>query len=141
MNKDAPHSNSVKSTLAILTLFGTCILMNVSISLEETVYTNFLHCLIWSGFEYSCRHSVMWSPILMRHCLVCSSCSRSDNPFSGLSSCFRAALTGRILSLHCNIQRVNSSNSNSHLPKPFEYNMLSLVGSYPRIVYCAMFYH
>ena len=40
----------------------------------------------------------------MRHCLVCSSCSRSDSPFSGLSNCFRAALTGRILSLHCNIQ-------------------------------------
>lgn len=71
---------------------------------KQRLSTNFLHCLIRSGFEYSFRHSVMWSPIFMRHCLVCSSCSRSDSPFSGLSSCFRAALTGRILSLHCNIQ-------------------------------------
>lgn len=70
-------------------------------ALMNHVCTNFLHCLIWSGLEYSFRHSVMWSPIFMRHCLVCSSCSRSDSPFSGRSSCFRAAFTGRILSLHC----------------------------------------
>lgn len=46
----------------------------------------------------------MWSPILIRHCLVCSSCSLSERPFSGLSSCFNAALTGLILSLHCKMQ-------------------------------------
>lgn len=56
---------------------------------------------------YSFRHSVMWSPILIRHCLVCSSCSLSERPFSGLSSCFNAALTGLILSLHCKTETRN----------------------------------
>lgn len=71
--------------------------------------TYFLHCLICSGFVYSFRHSVIWSPILIRHCLVCSSCSLSERPFSGRSSCFSAALTGLILSLHYKMQKINVS--------------------------------
>lgn len=65
----------------------------------------FLHCLICSGLVYSLRHSVMWSPILIRHCRVCSSCSRSDSPFSGRSNCFSAAFTGLMRSLHWKIHR------------------------------------
>ena len=71
----------------------------------EKYVTYFLHCLICSGFVYSFRHSVIWSPIFIKHCLVCSSCSLSERPLSGLSSCFNAALTGLILSLHLNRKR------------------------------------
>ena len=71
----------------------------------EKYITYFLHCLICSGFVYSFRHSVIWSPIFIKHCLVCSSCSLSERPLSGLSSCFSAALTGLILSLHWNRKR------------------------------------
>lgn len=44
----------------------------------------------------------MRSPILSRQFLVCSSCSCTLSPLSGLSSCFSAFFTGLILSLHCN---------------------------------------
>lgn len=40
------------------------------------------------------------SPIFSRHVRVCWSCSWSDRPSSGLSSCFRAFFTGLMRSLH-----------------------------------------
>ena len=42
----------------------------------------------------------MRSPIFSRHVRVCWSCSWSERPSSGLSSCFRAFFTGLMRSLH-----------------------------------------
>ena len=51
----------------------------------------------------------MRSPILSRQFLVCSSCSCTLSPLSGLSNCFSAFFTGLILSLHCNRPKEHES--------------------------------
>lgn len=64
------------------------------------------------------------SPIFSRHVRVCCSCSWSDRPSSGLSSCFRAFFTGLMRSLHFALMEQSLL-----LRQPFDFSGFILNGT------------
>ena len=70
--------------------------------------TYVLQYFISSGLECLVRHLVIWSPISKRDCRsVVRAALSSDVPWSNLRKAF---FTGRILSLHCKHQEINTGN-------------------------------